>query len=227
MGWQVAVVFEAGLDLDSLRIILGQMPLWASVTPERKNALSALDEEFRLFWVPEPAVSLFSPARPDDPIANLVDLIPTIAEHHPRLSGLHLFGIEPSAQLQRGLAELGYKPVLDPDSVYSDRLRFAKPISSIPSVPQISLDASGWRSGDDFFQSFLDAVGAPPWHGHNFEALDDRIGEGGINHTEVPYRIVIRNANAIGDVAADYMQDFRNVIQHLQSNGCPVELVFE
>lgn len=226
MGWWVAVVLDPKLNLDSLRILIGQMPVWASVTPERKSALSELNEEYGSFWIPEPPFTVFSPALPYDPMASLIDLLPTIAEHHPRLSGLHLFGVE-SSQLQYRLSELGYEPVPDPDSIYPDRFRFAKPLSQFPAMPQILLDASGWKSYDDFYQAFFEAVGAPSWHGRNFDALDDSIGEGGINAVEVPYKITIKNADSKNCDIAAFIRNFADLIKHLQSNGCPIEFVDE
>ena len=227
MGWQVAVVLDEGLNLDSLRILIGQMPVWALDTPDRKAALHQLNEEFNLFWVPEPAFTVFTPALPDDSVASLIDLVPTIAEHHPRLSGLSVFGLEPTPQLRDCLAKLDYEPVPDPDSIYPDRLRFAKPLNRISSVPQISLDASAWKSYDDIYSAFFEAVGAPQWHGRNFDALDESIGEGGINKIEIPYRIIIRNADHTDDDVELFMKDFSDLIKHLQSNGCPVDLIIE
>jgi RNAse (barnase) inhibitor barstar len=227
MGWQIAVVFDEGLNLDSLRILIGQMPVWASVIPERKEALNELNEEFRLFWVPEPAFTVFSPAVRSDPITSLIDLIPTIAEHHPRLSSVSVFGLEPTSQLRNRIAELEYEPIPDPNSIYPDRIRFAKPLSCIPSMPQILLNANGWTSPDDFYHAFFEAVGAPTWHGRNFNALDDSIGEGGINAVEVPYRITIRNADSIREDIAAFIHDFGELIKQLQSIGCPVDFVVE
>jgi RNAse (barnase) inhibitor barstar len=227
MGWQVAVALDPELNLDSLRILIGQMPVWASVTHERKAALNELNEEFRLFWVPEPAFTIFTPALSDNPVASLIDLIPTIAEYHPRLSSLSVFGLEPTSQLRNCLAKLDYEPVPDTDSIYSDRLRFAKPLSRISSITRILLDASGWKSCDDFYQAFFEAVGAPSWHGRNFNALDDSIGEGGINAVEVPYRISIKNADSNNDAISAFIRDFADLIKNLQNNGCPVDFVDE
>lgn len=128
---------DAETNLPSLQIILGQMPVWALARPERKAALSQLIEEFRLFWIPEQAFTVFSAAHPDTSIESLLDLIPTIAERHSRLSGLSLFGIEPSSFLNNGLAALGYDPVPAPDSIYPDRIRFAKPMNRISNIPQV------------------------------------------------------------------------------------------
>jgi RNAse (barnase) inhibitor barstar len=227
MAWQVAVVLDSETNLASLHVLIGQMPVWALATPKRRTVLSQLNEEFRLFWIPEPVFTVFSPAFPDDLTASLLDLIPTVEEHHSRLSGLSLFGVEPSPFLQNGLAELGYDPVPDPDSIYPDRIRYAKPVNRISKMPQLLLDSSKWVSINDFYDSFLAAVGAPDWHGRNFNALNDSIGTGGINKLEVPYRIVIRNANRMGKDAASLVKDLGDLIQHLQIEGCPVELVIE
>jgi hypothetical protein len=227
MGWQVAVVADGETNLPSLQIILGQMPVWALTTPERQAALSELNEEYRLFWAPEPAFTVFSASYPKDAIASLLDLIPTIEEHHSRLSGLCFFGIEPSRKLREGLAELRYDPVPDPDSIYPDRIRYAKQLDRISDLPRIILDASSWLSFDDFYDAFFAGVGAPDWHGRSFNALNDSIGTGGINKLEVPYRIIIRNAKAMDSEAAAFVEDLGDLIRHLQADGCPVDLVVE
>jgi len=46
---------------------------------------------------------------------------------------------------------------------------------------EITLDAAGWQSADDVYSAFFHAVGAPPWHGRNLDALRDSIGAGHIN----------------------------------------------
>jgi RNAse (barnase) inhibitor barstar len=57
---------------------------------------------------------------------------------------------------------------------------------------EVVIYAHRWRTADDFYDSFFSAVRAPAWHGRNFDALCDSIGDGQINEIEVPYRIVIR-----------------------------------
>ena len=44
-------------------------------------------------------------------------------------------------------------------------------------------------------------VGAPDWHGRNFDALRDNIAAGSINAVEVPYRLVIKNYDKIAPSA--------------------------
>jgi len=227
MSWKVGVVLDNGTNLASLQILLGQMPVWALDTTERRDALRALNEEFKLFWIPEPAFTVYTDYLPEDRISTLLNLVPTIGEHHPNLTGLHLIGIESSTELLSGLSALGYERVPDPNAVYPDRLRFAMPLSQIPSIPEIVLDANGWKEFGDFYAAFFAAVGAPDWHGRDPNALNDSIEGCGINRIEVPYRIVIRNADKMGSTAAGEVNDFQAVIAHIRNDGCPVDLVIE
>jgi len=87
--------------------------------------------------------------------------------------------------------------------------------------------ASGWRTSDDFYDSFFRAVGAPSWHGRNFDALRDSIGAGEINQIEVPYRIVIRGLSCASTDARTVAMDFEHLVQRLAQDGCPVEIVLE
>jgi len=227
MAWRIAVVLDKELNLDSLRVLAGQMPIWALDIPARKAALAQINEEFEPFWAPEPAFTVFTPAKPDDLPGSLFDLVPGLLEHHPSLSGLSVFGVETSPKLQDGLAKLGFQSVPDPDSIYPDRLRFAKPLSRTSPVRRISLDAGGWRSRDDFYSAFFDAVGAPEWHGRNFNALNDSIGQGSINKIEVPYRIVIQNLDRANAEIEILIRDFGQLIVYLQNDGCPVDLIVD
>jgi len=77
----------------------------------------------------------------------------------------------------------------------------------------------------DLYSAFFVAVGAPEWHGRNFNALHDSIGGGGINRIEVPYRIVIRNAPHENEMAKQVLDHFAGLIQHLQAEGCPVKFL--
>jgi len=227
MSWKVGVVLDHEANLASLQILLGQMPVWAVETPERREALRPLNEEFKLFWIPEPAFTVFTDHLPEDRVSTLLNLIPTIGEHHPNLTGLHLVGIESSTELLRELSAFGYEPVPDPNATYPDRLRFALPLSRIPNMSEIVLDADGWQKFGDFYTAFFPAVGAPDWHGRDPNALNDSIEGCGINKIEVPYRIVIRNATKMGSAAAGEVNDFQVVIAHMRDVGCPVDLVVE
>jgi RNAse (barnase) inhibitor barstar len=55
----------------------------------------------------------------------------------------------------------------------------------------IELDATNWKTVDDFYDALLTAIGAPEWHGRNLNALLDSMIWGGINAIEPPYTIRI------------------------------------
>jgi hypothetical protein len=56
----------------------------------------------------------------------------------------------------------------------------------------IELDASGWKTADDFYCALLPELGAPEWHGHNANALNDSVIWGGINAVNPPLTILVR-----------------------------------
>jgi RNAse (barnase) inhibitor barstar len=88
----------------------------------------------------------------------------------------------------------------------------------------LNLDASTWKNAGDFYDTFFKAVGAPEWHGRNFDALNDSIAHGRINEIEVPYRIIIRNIPSRNEEIGLLLRDFEDLIQELASRGCPVEI---
>ena len=91
-------------------------------------------------------------------------------------------------------------------------------------VREIELNGADWGNPDDLYDSFFAAVGAPPWHGRNFNALADSIATGQINAVEVPYRIVIKNVDLVRPEARQIASDFISLIRELAERGCPVEM---
>jgi RNAse (barnase) inhibitor barstar len=91
-------------------------------------------------------------------------------------------------------------------------------------VTQIELDAASWTTRDDFYDAFFRAVGAPSWHGRNFDALYDSIATGQINAVEVPYRIVISNTSKAGEDARAIILDFAKLIREIAASSCPIEI---
>jgi Barstar (barnase inhibitor) len=89
------------------------------------------------------------------------------------------------------------------------------------------MDGADWKSQDDICDSFFEAVGAPPWHGRNFDAQNDSIGAGQINKIEVPYRLVIRNFDLIGPGAIKMANHFVDLIHELAARGVPVDILVE
>jgi len=89
---------------------------------------------------------------------------------------------------------------------------------------ELILDGANWKNRDDVYDAFFRAVGAPEWHGRNFDALNDSIASGSINQVEVPYRLIITNYELIGDGAKKMTNDFVDLIHEIEERGCPVEI---
>ncbi len=92
---------------------------------------------------------------------------------------------------------------------------------------QIVIDGKNWAAPDDFYDSLFQAVGAPAWHGRNFNAVRDSIYTGGINKIEIPYLIKILNYGSIGARVRKITDDFIALIKEMQKSGCPVEIEVE
>ncbi len=91
-------------------------------------------------------------------------------------------------------------------------------------MKQLILDGATWKTRDDVYDCFFQAVGAPSWHGRNFDAVNDSIAGGQINAVEVPYRIVIRNFDLIGAGAKQMAVDFVELIRDIAARGTPIEI---
>lgn len=89
---------------------------------------------------------------------------------------------------------------------------------------ELVIDGTGWTSRDDVYDAFFNAVGAPKWHGRNFDALNDSIAGGSINQIEVPYEIVIKNYDKIVGEAKTMADDFIDLIHELAARECPVQV---
>ena len=48
-------------------------------------------------------------------------------------------------------------------------------------MKDVVLNGAAWSTKDDVYDAFFRAVGAPEWHGRNFDALRDSIAGGEIN----------------------------------------------
>jgi RNAse (barnase) inhibitor barstar len=91
-------------------------------------------------------------------------------------------------------------------------------------VKELELNGSGWTTTDDVYDAFFAALGAPSWHGRNFNALNDSIAIGSINAIEVPYRIVIKNFDLIAGAAVRMTTDFVDLIFEIAARGYPVQI---
>ena len=91
-------------------------------------------------------------------------------------------------------------------------------------MKELVLNGAEWSTRDDIYDSFFRAVGAPNWHGRNFDALRDSIATGSINAVKVPYRLVIQNYEKIAPSAKQMADDFVDLIRELATEGCQVEI---
>ncbi|HWW16855.1 MAG TPA: barstar family protein [Candidatus Dormibacteraeota bacterium] len=89
---------------------------------------------------------------------------------------------------------------------------------------ELIMDGVTWNGMDDVYDAFFRVVGAPDWHGRNFDALNDSISHGGINKIEVPYRLVILNFDLIGDSAKKMAADFVDLVHGINARGVSVEI---
>lgn len=65
-------------------------------------------------------------------------------------------------------------------------------------VDNIQLDGRSWQFADDFYTAYLEAVGAPEWHGRNLDAVWDSLTGGDINQRNPPLRIIILGSKRMG-----------------------------
>ena len=94
-------------------------------------------------------------------------------------------------------------------------------------MKEILLDGTNWTNEDHVYDAFFLAVGAPEWHGRNFNVLRDSIAAGSINQIEVPYQLVIKNYDKISGEAKGITDDFIDLLHELAADGCPVEVRVE
>jgi RNAse (barnase) inhibitor barstar len=220
MAWQVGIV----MDLDHrVGALPGWLPVWAWATPSNIVDAEELREMYGNVWHPEAALTLITTPQGEDPVAALIAQIPTIEEHHPRMSAIRVFAPQISPQMVEGMQLHGYRLT---NSKQGEWVVFSKPIEELPYVEVIELDAVSWRSQEDFYHAFFKAVGAPKWHGCNFDALRDSIGTGSINELEVPYRIAVRNLQSATPDVQQILLNFAELIRDLNADGCPVDLKF-
>ena len=91
-------------------------------------------------------------------------------------------------------------------------------------MKELLMDGRDWPEPDDVCNSFFHAVGAPSWHGRNFNALRDSVAARKINRIEVPYCLVIQNYGLISEGAREMTDDFIELIRELRARGCEVEV---
>jgi RNAse (barnase) inhibitor barstar len=92
---------------------------------------------------------------------------------------------------------------------------------------EVALYCTGCQTRDDFYDAFFAAVGAPSWHGRNFDALNDSICTGSINEVEIPYKVVVKNSSKANAEAQQVTKDFAELIARRALEGCEVSILIE
>ncbi|PWE75813.1 hypothetical protein XF30_02660 [Bradyrhizobium sp. SUTN9-2] len=77
----------------------------------------------------------------------------------------------------------------------------------------VELDASTWKTAQDFRSSLKAAIGAPEWHGDIVAAFLDSIFGGGMNALKPPY--IIKIVNTAG-LAPDVMELIRDLSSRME-----------
>ena len=95
-------------------------------------------------------------------------------------------------------------------------------------MKEIRLDASKWKTRDDFYDVILPALGAPAWHGRNLDALNDSISSDEINESRLPYRFLLVGADAVPSELRNYLKKFAELVADLPKHrGAKVSLICE
>jgi RNAse (barnase) inhibitor barstar len=81
----------------------------------------------------------------------------------------------------------------------------------------ITLDASAWRSPEDFYSALLPQLGAPAWHGRNLDALDDSLGGGEINVLEPPFRVEVEGADKMPEPMRHFLSEVGRVFADVRA----------
>jgi hypothetical protein len=76
----------------------------------------------------------------------------------------------------------------------------------------VELDASGWKTAQDFRLALKAAIGAPEWHGEIVGAFLDSIFGGGMNTLEPPYVIKVVNTAGLVPEVKEILRDFSSAI---------------
>ena len=92
---------------------------------------------------------------------------------------------------------------------------------------EIDLAGTNWKTRDDFYDAFFEAVGSPNWHGRNFNALRDSIATGRINNVELPYTIRISGIDKVPLEVRETVESFHDLIKELNSRGYKVDISYQ
>ena len=132
-------------------MLVHQMPVWAIVTSERRDAAASIRQGAGELWAPEPAFTLFIPDSTTDKEETCRCILANLLEHHSQLALLDLIGIPASERLTEILQAAGFESA---EGSVHEGLPFRKPIERLQNVRELILDARHWQTADDLYNSF-------------------------------------------------------------------------
>ena len=221
MAWNIAVIIDPKYTEHAIDQVARYHPIWIIDTPSNRICATAARLAAGGMWEPEAACTTFTIQDPEARENNLLAILDTIVLHHPSIAKLNLVGVELSSSLISEMEEFGFIPAR---ASIEDSIAFRRPVDSLKNAPTIQLDASRWKSADDLYTSLFEKLGAPAWHGRNFNALNDSIVTGGINSVEVPYSLSIFSLNLASSDARKFVQEFVDFVDEREADGCPTQI---
>ena len=94
-------------------------------------------------------------------------------------------------------------------------------------MKKLILDGADWKTKDDFYDAFFKAVGAPSWHGRNFNALRDSIIiTGQINEVQLPHTIYLSGFDKMPAEVCAIAKSFCSLIKEFHSERREVDVVW-
>ncbi len=195
------------------------MQVWVVDSISNRGHLAEI--RAKSFGAPISEITTFKPSNfVSDPI-ELSSLIQILELHHPFMTRLNIMGMESSLALSANLLQSGYSAARE---MWPDTIAFKRSLPSDVDVPQLRLNAADWKTPDDVYDSLFAQIGAPAWHGHNFNALNDSIVTGGVNSVEVPYALSVEGLDNATPNAQAFAKELIQLFAEFESWGCPVSM---
>jgi RNAse (barnase) inhibitor barstar len=95
-------------------------------------------------------------------------------------------------------------------------------------MKEIRLDASRWKTREDFYDALPPALGAPVWHGRNLDALNDSISSDEMNEVRLPIRFLLVATDTVPPELRSYLKKFADLVADLSTiRGADVALICE
>ncbi len=223
MAWEIAVIVDPAYNPLAVGSLDSDMVLWIVDTPANRAFAAKMRKAAEEIWLPDPICTTFRVEDPNAREQNCLGILDTVEQHHPRMAKLHFVGVHDSEILRSRLREFNFIPF----QPHPGKVVFVRPIDSMSNVPHLHLDATSWNTTDDVFESLFTVLGAPTWHGKDFNALDDSIIDDDINSVKVPYILSIRNMKSATSEVRRFVSGLVDFISECEAKGCPVSIQIE